>query len=60
MRKPETIRKQIAKYEAKAVERIRLGRLRGGSAGAFNRDLDCISHKIRLLKQELKAAENEN
>jgi hypothetical protein len=53
MRKPETIKRQIAKYEQKMHERTKSRRV---SAGALNRDVANFSHRIMLLEQELKEA----
>jgi hypothetical protein len=54
MRKPGTIRKEINKYEQKMHERTKNRRV---SAGALNRDVANISHKIMLLKRELNESE---
>ena len=57
MRRPETIRKEIERLEQKRFERVGQGRTRGGGAGGFNRDVDAIVHRLRLLRDELGEAE---
>lgn len=54
MRKISTIQRDIEKCEKARLDRISKGRTRGAGAGGFNRDVDNIVHKIRLLREELK------
>lgn len=53
----ERLQKKLDKADGKVIERMRLGRSRGGTAGALNRDVhnlgfssDQIKHQIKLLQ----------
>lgn len=56
MRRPETIRRSIARYEQRYLDRVHRGRTRGAGAGGFVRDLDNIRHCIRVDMNELAAS----
>lgn len=51
--KQQRLQKQIDALRQKQVERISKGRTKGAGAGGFNRDIDNISHQIRLLQIKL-------
>lgn len=57
-RRIPTIEKAIEKAEKQLFDRTKAGRLVGGSAGAMNRDVENISRKIDVLKDELKNAQD--
>jgi hypothetical protein len=53
LKKREQLEKQIGLLRKRQIERITRGRTRGAGAGGFNRDIENISHKIRLLEIQL-------
>lgn len=57
MRHPDSIKREIRKVEERLKARIDAGRTRGAGAGGFNRDIENISHRLRLLRDELAGVE---
>lgn len=49
----QVLEAQLATLERRQCERVRRGRTRGAGAGGYCRDLDNITHQIRLVKAEL-------
>lgn len=51
--KRQQLEHKVEKLEKRRIDRISRGRTRGAGAGGFNRDVDHITHQIRLLELEI-------
>jgi hypothetical protein len=53
MNKIERLQLKITQLRERQIARISKGRTKGSGAGGFNRDIENITHQIKLLEIEL-------
>ncbi len=52
------LQKKLDAAETKVADRMRLGRSRGGSAGALNRDVHNLGFTVDEIRRQIKMLEN--